>query len=138
VSGCRYHQTLIFHRRRKNKSAIGGLAFSPLHLQLRVFQIDDAVVAILHGYISKGAIHVELPGMIGTSESMFIARVARMIITNQRAVMRAAVIKYMDVAARVFAEDHAFFADPRRPIIAGVRHLAFMANINPGLVEYVL
>src|ERR1700687_2493470 len=71
--------------------------------------------------------------MVGTLKR---PRVARFLSTDQRAAMSASVVQDADHAVVAAHENQRAACHSSRAEVAGVRHLGFVADVEPALVEY--
>ena len=72
--------------------------------------------------------------MVGAAKQF--ARISLPRRTKLRAPVRATIIENIDIAVMVAGHHHRLPTDPRQVVIARIRDLAFMSNIDPLALEY--
>ena len=111
---------------RHDDQALAGLAFAH----------RGAVVALLHRRVEQRAVGAEGPGVVRAAEEL--AGVAAGLRHQPRALVRAAVHQHLDAAVRLAHDDQRPAADLHRQVVTGLRNLAAVADVVPGVGEEVL
>ena len=94
------------------------------------------LVALAQWDREQRTIGLERPGVIGATEEL--AGVAAGVDGDARALVRAAIVEDVDLAVGVANHEHRLLADGGAEIVARVRHLAIVSDIDPGVGEQVL
>ena len=82
------------------------------------------------------AVGLERPGVVGAAEEL--AGIAAGVDGDARALVRTAVIEDVHHPVGVAHHQHRLLADRGAVVVAGIGHLAVMADIDPGVGEQVL
>src|SRR5262245_59917215 len=120
-----YEDAIIVYVADRGKS-LDGVAL----LEARI------LVALAQGDREQRAVGLEAPRVIRTTKEF--TGVTAGFGGDARALVRAAVMQDFDAAVGVADHEHRPNANGRAEIIARVRHLAVMADIDPGVAEHVL
>ncbi len=122
---------------REDEAAIIAHVLQARHA-LRGGRVPEAgiLVALRPGQAQQGAVGAEAPRVIGASE--YLARIAAGFSGDLHALVRAAVEENLHLAVGMAHHDDGLRTDGRRIEIALVRHLAVVADIDPGVGEEML
>ena len=122
-----------FRRERaEHKAAIGFHARDAAERELRLVL---PLIAVGEGVADQAAVIGKGPGVERTGEG---ARVALFVGADLVAAVRAAVEQQIDLALLVARHDHGLRADRLDDVVVRRRHLALVADIDPGAVPDVL
>src|SRR5262245_52098179 len=88
-----------------------------------------AVVATLQGNGRQAAVEAESPGVVGTAEEA--ANIATSLAGQPRALVRTAIVENLHALRRVAHHDDGLLADRSGVVVADLRYLAVVADIDP-------
>ena len=121
----------------EDEAAIARLPRQPAHGELRVLHVEaGAVVAVADGHRVQRAVAAVAPAVERAAQEL--ARVAVRERDQLRALVGAAIEQHVDRAVGVADHEHRLPPDQRLVIVAGVRHLARVPDIDPGAAEDAL
>src|SRR6516164_8340715 len=113
-----------------------AIAFHPSggnHRRLRVVRIEVARIAVLQRHRLEPAVEMIGPAVIATLKFVGIAFVVG---NDQRTAVSALIVDDANFAFGIANENHGLAADEGAYIVAGLAHLALVADIDPGPAEY--
>ncbi len=116
----------------EHESAVDADARQAAHAEGGIGQVEILAVTARHRHRVEVAVGLECPAVIAAAEQL---RVALGVVANDGAAMSAAVVDHVDLAVAVPRQHDRMLADPRGDEVAGLRHLAFVADIDPASTE---
>ena len=117
---------------REHEAAIDADAGEAAHAERRIGEIEILAVAARHRHRVEVAVGLERPAVIAAAEEL---RVALLLVADDGAAVAAAVVDDVDLAVGVPRQHNRMLADAGGDEVAGLRHQAFVADIDPGPAE---
>ena len=119
------HETAVIVHMPHRGQALAGVALLEAGILIALAQRDR----------EQRPVGLEAPRVIRTAKEL--AGVAAGLRGDARALVRAAVVQHLHAAVGVAHHQHRLEADSGAEIVARVRHLAVVADIDPGVAEHM-
>jgi hypothetical protein len=119
----------------EHEVAIAGDMRDPLHVVLRIGEVEGLRIALLVRDRCQRTIRTKRPRVIGAGEQAARSAVDH---AKPRAAMRAAVVQHVDLPVVMTGDDDLLRGEPGADEIAGLLQLAFVRDIDPEPAEDAL